>query len=233
MNPLRQLIKGALTACLPPERFLVRGPARRLADRPTLSLTFDDGPAAAFTPLVLDALQHWHVTATFFVIGNQAEHEPALMERIVREGHELANHTYHHREPKTVSTAVFLQEIAQTQQLIQRWQAVDHGLVRPPKGELTWSKLWGLMRARQTVALWSTDPRDYRLSPDEGREWAREYEPQHGDIVLLHDNRLAAAAIVDELGRRGVFQRVRVAPLSQWLRPATVAVPSLTSPQPH
>ncbi|MEI2776651.1 MAG: polysaccharide deacetylase family protein [Tetrasphaera sp.] len=34
-----------------------------------VALTFDDGPDPRFTPAVLDVLNDWNATATFFVIG--------------------------------------------------------------------------------------------------------------------------------------------------------------------
>ena len=65
---------------------------------PRLSLTFDDGPNPVATPLVLDALGEAGVRATFFVLGRHAECWPALVERAAREGHQVANHGYHHRK---------------------------------------------------------------------------------------------------------------------------------------
>lgn len=61
-----------------------------------VALTFDDGPSAKTTPLVLDALQHECVKATFFLIGRNAQGLPALVKREVAEGHTVGNHTFSH-----------------------------------------------------------------------------------------------------------------------------------------
>ena len=58
-----------------------------------IALTFDDGPDAQWTPQILDILKAKHVPATFFVIGENAEANPGLVQRILAEGHELGNHT--------------------------------------------------------------------------------------------------------------------------------------------
>lgn len=66
-----------------------------LRDAHTIALTFDDGPNAR-TEEVLDALRELHVKATFFIVGAQAHRHPAVLARIAREGHLLANHSATH-----------------------------------------------------------------------------------------------------------------------------------------
>jgi peptidoglycan/xylan/chitin deacetylase (PgdA/CDA1 family) len=66
-----------------------------LADREVV-LTFDDGPWPVTTPSVLDALARECVKATFFLIGENAEARPALVRRIVAEGHTVGHHTWSH-----------------------------------------------------------------------------------------------------------------------------------------
>ena len=66
-----------------------------LADKEVV-LTFDDGPWPGTTPAVLDALARECVKATFFLIGENAEARPALVRRIVAEGHTVGHHTWSH-----------------------------------------------------------------------------------------------------------------------------------------
>ena len=66
-----------------------------LADK-ELVLTFDDGPWPTTTPKVLDALKHECVAATFFLIGRNAEANPAMAKRELAEGHSLGHHTFSH-----------------------------------------------------------------------------------------------------------------------------------------
>jgi peptidoglycan-N-acetylglucosamine deacetylase len=69
-----------------------------LADHEVI-LTFDDGPEAATTPQVLDALAAQCVRATFFAIGAKVEAAPELARREAAEGHTIAHHTYSHPQP--------------------------------------------------------------------------------------------------------------------------------------
>ena len=66
-------------------------------------LTFDDGPTVGVTTKVLDVLKDYGIKATFFVIASKAKDQPAIMERIVNEGHIVANHSLSHHALKGLS----------------------------------------------------------------------------------------------------------------------------------
>ncbi len=61
-----------------------------------IALTFDDGPDSRWTGAILDTLRSRNAKATFFMIGTAVAANPALTRRIVREGHEIGNHTFTH-----------------------------------------------------------------------------------------------------------------------------------------
>jgi peptidoglycan/xylan/chitin deacetylase (PgdA/CDA1 family) len=64
-----------------------------------LTLTFDNGPDAEWTPHVLDVLRAHDIRATFFVIGRKLVLGPelrAVLERAREEGHWIGNHSYNH-----------------------------------------------------------------------------------------------------------------------------------------
>lgn len=66
-----------------------------LADH-EIALTFDDGPSAKTTPLILDSLAAECVKATFFLVGRNAAALPQLVKREIAEGHTVAHHTFSH-----------------------------------------------------------------------------------------------------------------------------------------
>ncbi len=55
-------------------------------------LTFDDG-VSANTIKILDTLKEYNIKATFYLTG---ETDPAILKRMVDEGHAIGNHTYSH-----------------------------------------------------------------------------------------------------------------------------------------
>ena len=99
-----------------------------------VSLTFDDGPDSATTPLVLNLLKSYQVSATFFVTGKNAADHPDLIARILDQGHTIGNHTYSHDPLIMLKSGQRLkEEIIKTQAVL-----AAHGIrplvFRPPAG---------------------------------------------------------------------------------------------------
>ena len=215
---LRQLLKHSLQTFLPRQLFMVRGVGNTCADTIRVALTFDDGPDAEFTPAVLDELGAYKIPATFFVIGENAENNDELIQRIVEEGHELANHTYTHSEPAETSTLKFLDEIQRTDDLLGKLTGRTWPLIRPPKGELSPGKLWRLLRNRRPVVLWTADPKDYQVQNHaELHHWCEQVTPTDGEIVLMHDNRPWAAKLIPLLAEWRDRHQVEFVRVGDWL----------------
>jgi len=196
MGLARQIAKSAIQALLPCGAFVTRGRG------PGVSLTFDDGPHPEHTPRLLDALVEARIRATFFIVGERAERHPELVRRIVYEGHKLGNHTWSHSEPQQTSRRQFLEEITRTDDLLQEVSHHTCSLVRPPKGELSFGKLCGLLSMQKTVVLWNCDTKDYTMtSAADMHAWCQSYVPKDGDIVLLHDDRPFAVTAVEAFRR--------------------------------
>lgn len=155
----------------------------------TVYLTFDDGPDPAWTPTLLDLLRTHDAKATFFLVGKLAEASPALVQRIVDEGHRLGNHSWHHRQFHLRSIQEQLDEIERTDQLLQQFDGKIRHDFRPPRGLLGWQMLTALVRKRTRVAYWSYDSLDHR---DEDAaaiiNLFKQHPLQSGDIVLMHDD---------------------------------------------
>jgi cellulose synthase/poly-beta-1,6-N-acetylglucosamine synthase-like glycosyltransferase/peptidoglycan/xylan/chitin deacetylase (PgdA/CDA1 family) len=97
-----------------------------------LVLTFDDGPDPEWTPQILDILKAEHAPATFFVIGANMEAHPGLVQRILREGHEIGNHTYTHPNLADTPLAAVRLELNATQRLFEALTGRSLRLLRPP-----------------------------------------------------------------------------------------------------
>ncbi len=97
-----------------------------------VALTFDDGPDARWTPAILDTLKSRGVPATFFIVGRDADDRPGLLRRIYREGHEVGNHTYTHRNLSLTAPWVGHLELVATERLIETLLGRRTVLFRPP-----------------------------------------------------------------------------------------------------
>jgi len=61
-----------------------------------IALTFDDGPDPRWTPRIAAVLRRERAPGAFFVIGSQAARHPGIVRDLVRDGHEIGNHTFTH-----------------------------------------------------------------------------------------------------------------------------------------
>ncbi len=215
MNPFRQGMKTMMSAVLPRERWLTRGPDTATG----IALTFDDGPHPEYTPRLLDELQKFQIRATFFVVGEAVERFPRLAKRIIAEGHTLGGHTYTHSEPTETSARKLMDEVRRSLDLIEDLTLQRLSLFRPPKGKLSLAKTIGMWKLQQTIVLWNCDPRDYRADAVQGiQPWVQDYRPERGDIVLLHDTHPHCIAAIEPIVQRvadqglGDFQTI-----DQWL----------------
>src|ERR1700741_4681501 len=101
-----------------------------------LTVTFDNGPEPAVTPMVLDVLARRSVRTTFFVIGNKLMNRDAraCAERAHAEGHWIGNHTFTHSRPLGEQPGAAAElEIARTQAEIGALSHPDR-LFRPTGG---------------------------------------------------------------------------------------------------
>ena len=179
-----------------------------------MSLTFDDGPHLTHTPAVLDRLNRYGVTATFFLIGERIAKAPRLPGMIAAAGHTLGNHTLSHPRFGMLAFANPFHELKLCQELIPRAAAF-----RPPFGRLTPGVLLAAWRVGLPVVTWSVDSGDWQCeTEDEAVICARQVLEMvgPGDIVLLHDDRPFIELILDVLlpglASRGLLQSKGAAP---------------------
>lgn len=162
-----------------------------------LTLTFDNGPEPAVTPLVLDVLREHGIKTTFFVIGQKLSDpdRKKLAQRAHDEGHWIGNHTYTHTVPLGRQRGSFVaeSEIGRTECLIGtlahefRWfrpyadrGILDDRLLKP-------SVVDHLMRIKHSCVLWNSTPREWD-DPDGWVERALEQSlARRWSLMVLHD----------------------------------------------
>lgn len=171
--------------------------------QPVLALTIDDGPDPAVTPAVLDLLRAHGAKATFFLIAQRAEAHPALVRRIVAEGHAVGNHSHRHRHTfSLLGPRGFAAEINAAQQVLQRLTGRPPRWFRAPAGLRNPFLDPVLHRLGLTLVSWTRRGFDTR-ERDPATVLARLTRGlRAGDILLLHDGHCA----VDATGRPVVLE---------------------------
>jgi peptidoglycan-N-acetylglucosamine deacetylase len=201
-----------------------------------VALTFDDGPDPDWTPKILDVLQQKQAPAAFFLIGESADKEPAIVKREFAMGEEIGNHTFTHPEfeVERLSHTELQLQLNLTEMLLESYLGVKTTLFRPPYGidhqpeTASEVELLPIPQSMGYLIIGARiDPHDWG-EPNGGPPAAADILVQrvlgdaaktHGNIILLHDgggNRSQTVAalpkIIDQLRAKG-YEFVSVADL--------------------
>lgn len=173
-------------------------------EHPKVALTFDDGPHAFYTEMLLDGLKERGICVTFFLIGKNIEGNEEIVQRMQKEGHLIGNHTYHHVNLKELSQKEAEQEIQKAGDKIYESTGICTAFVRPPFGE--WKKNLDLDMTMIPVS-WNIDSLDWTTENTEKIIKRVVKDVGEDDIILMHDvyktSVEAALQIVDILKERG------------------------------
>jgi peptidoglycan/xylan/chitin deacetylase (PgdA/CDA1 family) len=179
----------------------------RAADAGTVALTFDDGPHPRGTPAALAALDALGACATFFLVGEQVERDPALAAEIVAAGHEVAVHCDRHRNLLRLSPPQVRRDLARAEAVIASATGARLRLYRPPYGVLTTAGLAHARRRGWQSLLWTRWGHDWRARATPASIAAEATaDLRGGEVILLHD--------ADHYSAPGSWQRT-VAALSR------------------
>ena len=185
-----------------------------------LYLTFDAGYEAGHTPAILDALHKHGVPATFFVVEHYLDSAPEMVQRMVAEGHTVANHTATHPDMSAMDTqADFLRELTRVE---EAYAAITGQtmpkLYRPPRGAYSEQNLRMAAEAGYHTFFWSVAYVDWYVDRQPTREQALEKllpRTHPGAIVLLHSTSATNAEILDELLTKWKEMGYTFAPLTE------------------
>ena len=137
------------------------------------------GPAQ-YTAQVLGILRREHVPATFFVLGQNVRARPGLVRRMIREGHEVGNHSWQHELNPSWSS------LRRTSVAVREAAGVWPTTMRPPYGYFTTPLVHHAGTLGMTTVRWDVDPSDWSTPGTEAIA-RRASIGGPGAIVLMHD----------------------------------------------
>lgn len=177
--------EAVATPCTDTDRDIVF--YRKRNDNMEIALTFDDGPHPYYTPLILEILEEYGVKATFFMIGENVKYYGDAAEAVLAAGHEIGNHTYHHKTLNPLSDKDILQEIQSCEDELFSLGEYRPRLVRPPEGSMNQQVKEVVGGLDYRIILWDLDTKDWAHTPP--AEISRHVldDVTAGDIILMHD----------------------------------------------
>jgi peptidoglycan/xylan/chitin deacetylase (PgdA/CDA1 family) len=156
-------------------------------NKPTIYLTFDDGPIPELTPWVLETLATFQAKATFFCVGDNIRKHPSIFQQILQAEHQVGNHTFYHLNAWKTDKKKYLADVHLCKQEIEKYD-VSSRLFRPPYGRLSLGIRQKIQQHHQIV-LWDVLSYDFdqTLSPESCLRNTLKYT-ENGSIVVFHDN---------------------------------------------
>lgn len=145
-------------------------------------ITFDDGPIPGLTPWVLDVLQDYGFTATFFCVGENVKRYPHIHDRILSEGHIVGNHTFNHLNGWHTDNDDYINNVV----LCDMYTASN--LFRPPYGKLKPAQSQAIKQDK-TIVMWDILSGDFDINISEEKclnNVMNNYKS--GSIIVFHDN---------------------------------------------
>jgi len=154
--------------------------------RPEIALTIDDGPSP-YTWQMLSVLRQYGIHATFFVVGQNVQNYPDLVQQELADGHLVGNHTWDHADLTRLSANAIRREISKTSAFLQQTAGFQPTFFRPPYGAINNEVQAQASSLGLTSTLWSVDPQDWTTPGTQIIIKRVLNQVQNGSIILMHD----------------------------------------------
>lgn len=155
--------------------------------RPMIALTFDDGPGE-YTETLLDTVEKYNAHVTFFMVGQNVEGHESTIQRMLKLGCELGNHTWDHPSQTLPNMDLdsVLQEFQKTDDAIVKACGQAATVCRAPYGAITDEQMSAVGKP---FFMWSTDSLDWKLMDADAdyNQIMNDSSLGDGSIILMHD----------------------------------------------
>ena len=179
-------------------------------DENRIIITFDQGYENGYTAKILDTLKEKDVQAIFFLTGDYAKKEKALVRRMIDEGHILGNHTMNHPSLPSLSENEARKEIMDLHNYVLDEYGYEMQYFRFPCGEFSEQTLETVRSCGYRTVFWSCAYVDWKTdaqpSPEESLQKLTD-SAHGGEILLLHSvsstNAEILGDVIDSLRAKG------------------------------
>lgn len=170
-------------------------------DKPQIALSFDAAWGNEDTGRILSILQKHHVHATFFMTGGWVEAYPEDVKSILAAGHDLGNHSEHHKNMSQLSDSECQSELQAVHEKVKELTGYDMFLFRPPYGDYDDHVITTIERCGYYPIQWDVDSLDWK---DYGTDSIIRTVTEHkhlgnGSIILCHNGARYTADALDTL----------------------------------
>ena len=170
-------------------------------------LTFDDGPTDAATRKILSVLKANQLKAVFFCVGNNISTHPVLVEKMLEEGHTIANHTMDHKLLTKMNREESIREIISFNNLLKEKFNYQVKYFRPPHGRFNLKTKGILEELNMKCVMWNLLSYDFENNPDKVK-YAIDSYLNKNSIIVFHDS-MKCSKIIEEALNYTIQQAVK------------------------
>ncbi len=160
-----------------------------IKDDGKIYLTFDEGYENGYTTEILDVLKEKNVKAVFFITMSYAKNEPALIQRMIDEGHVIGNHSTAHLSFPGMTLEDAYEDIRDLHEYVLEHFGYQMTLFRFPMGESSDRTQALLQELGYTSVFWSFAYKDWETDNQPAHDEAFEKITScahPGAVYLLH-----------------------------------------------
>jgi len=200
---INQALKKLFLLCVPNRIFRHRG----ASNKSVLYLTFDDGPTPLVTEELINLLDQYNATSTFFVIGDKLKESLDIGNKIITAGHAIGNHSLDHNGFSGLSLDKQLYQAEAAQIIINQLGQKQSQLFRSPQGHWSLLLILRLFFKKFKCIHWSYDSMDCSdYSVGQVIQRFENTPVKKGDIILFHDDAYKSIEVLKVMLPRWVQQ---------------------------
>lgn len=154
-------------------------------DKKEIYLTFDDGPTPKITEWTLDTLEQYNAKATFFCIGKNVVAHPEIYQRILKEGHQVGNHTHNHKNGLKTDLKTYITNFLKAEKQLNN----KAKLFRPPYGKIKRKQALKIKSLGYKIIMWDVLSADFDTTITKEKCLENVIQnTQKGSIIVFHDS---------------------------------------------
>ncbi len=161
-------------------------------------LTFDDGPLAETTPMILRTLEELKIKAVFFCVGDNVEKNSDLVSAIIKEGHQVGCHMLRHEVITKLKNEEVKNQVNSFELMLKEKHNYDVKYFRPPHGRFDLKTKGLLAEMKMKNIMWSLLTYDYKNDINLVKFAVSKYL-RNNSIIVLHDSLKSKSVVVDSI----------------------------------
>lgn len=169
--------------------------------RNQVALSFDAAWGDEDTGRILQILKRHKVKVTFFATGGWVKQYPDAVKKVLKDGHELGNHSESHPHMSTLSKEGIREELMRAHERVKKLTGYDMKVFRPPYGDYNNLVIATAKECGYLPIQWSVDSLDWK---DYGARAILDTVLHHknlkpGAIILCHNGAKYTASALEGL----------------------------------